>query len=63
MNVCIETFAVLVKFMTSVNWSSVRQKSGMARDKKSSRWHNGWVVQKSLGVYLCQRRALWAFSM
>ena len=26
-------------------------------------WYNGWVAQTSLGMYSCERRALWAFSM
>jgi len=44
MDVCMETFATLIKFMTSVNWSRVRQKSGMARDKSvvndtMDEWH------------------------
>jgi len=30
---------------------------------KCSRWYNGWVAQTSLGVYSCQKRALWAFSV
>jgi len=28
-----EIFATLIKFMTSVNWSSIQRKSGMAKDK------------------------------
>jgi len=43
MDARIETFAKLIKFMTSMNWSSAWQRSGMARDKMSSttQWVSG----------------------
>jgi len=36
MDACTETFVTLIKFMTSMNWSSDWRRSGMAWDKVSS---------------------------
>jgi len=35
MDACIETFATLIKFMTSMNWRSAWRRSSMAQDKVS----------------------------
>jgi len=42
MDVCMEIFATLIKFMASLNWSSIRQKSGMLSDSVVDDTMNKW---------------------
>jgi len=46
MDACTETFATLIKSMTSMNWSSILRRSGMAWDKASliTQWVSGTHV-------------------
>ena len=52
MDECTETFATLIKFMTSMKWSSVWRRFGMAWDEVSpTQWMSGTNVSGG-GVFM-----------